>query len=388
MCGIITIIKKKDDGVVTAAAISGMLTEQISRGSQGFGYIGFGDKVETYVRRESRAEIEKCLEKNDSQNIMFHHRLPTSTPNYADCTHPIKVSNPELDYDYYLVHNGVISNDHILKEEHNALGYIYNTTVESITKTANHLDKKEKWNDSEALAIDVARMLDGKKDDISAKGSIAFNCMQVEKGTQVVKKVYFGRNISPLTINFTEDSLVLRSQGESKSIDADRLYTFDPVTFKMESKDLKIGEMISTRYNYGMDDDDRDSWRDYFGERGYSPSGGYHQLPPARSAASREVPGIDTTKESDDYSPSDDDITAIQEAGKIDDKIGDIEILLVEANTELESYMNLNQDGKYDNEIEQINEEITKLENDKEALEEEYNEIMYGDIDLNAEEEE
>lgn len=259
MCGIITVIKKKEDGIPTSTTISGMLTQQISRGSEGFGYLGFGDVVESYVRRETRPEIESVLEKSKSRSIMFHHRFPTSTPNYADCTHPIKVSHEELKHDWYLVHNGMISNDTMLHKKHLELGYEYETTCRKTISTKNFESVKEQFNDSEALAIDIARYLEEKQPTIESRGSIAFVMARCKKGSHEIDAVFFGRNSSPLTISHTGNSLVLRSEGEKDFVEANKLFCLNMKTFKVSSIDCQIGEILSQRYgNYGTSDEDED----------------------------------------------------------------------------------------------------------------------------------
>lgn len=253
MCGIITVVKKNSETTATADAILGMLTQQLHRGSQGFGYVAFNEKVENFVRRETRFEIEKPLANNEARSIMFHHRLPTSTPNYADCAHPILVSHKELKYDYYVIHNGVISNHGVLKAEHEALGYVYTTLVETTTKTQSNVLKREQYNDSEALAIDLARFFEGKTDKIASVGSIAFVALQVNKKNRNVVGVWWGRNSSPLTINVTENGIVLRSEGEVEQVEADILYRLDMKTWKVDSEPVKIGEIGSSygaRYNH------------------------------------------------------------------------------------------------------------------------------------------
>lgn len=254
MCGIITIIKKEDDGIPTHTSIVGMLATQAHRGVQGFGYLAFDDIVNSYVRREMRYEIERTLEKNESRSIMFHHRFPTSTPNLADCTHPIKVSHDELQFDYYLIHNGMISNDAVLRRKHLELGYEYITTVTSSITTKNHCKSQEKWNDSEALAIDVARFLEHKQEHMESSGSIAFVCAQVEKETGKVVKIFFGRNSSPLTVKITDKAIVIRSEGEAGIVEPNMLYTLTMKTFKLTKEKCKIGELISSRTNYHYDD--------------------------------------------------------------------------------------------------------------------------------------
>lgn len=133
MCGLLTVIKKEKDDKKTSVHIKNMLALQIQRGRQGFGYVAFDNTLDSYVRKETQQEIESCLLQTDTKSIMFHHRFPTSTPNLEDCAHPIFVSHKELKHDYYLTHNGVISNCDGLKTIHNKLKYEYTTEV--LTKT-------------------------------------------------------------------------------------------------------------------------------------------------------------------------------------------------------------------------------------------------------------
>lgn len=270
MCGLIAQMKNKSDGIPTHETIKGMLLSQIHRGTEGFGYISFNDCIESYVRRENRYEIERAMDKNTARSMIFHHRIPTSTPNFADCTHPIKVSHDELKHDYYLIHNGMISNDSILYNKHIQLGYEYTTTVISTITTKNDTKERIQYNDSEALAIDVARFLEKKQTSITARGSIAFICAQTDKVTGKVLKVFFGRNSSPLTINVTENSVVLRSEGETEMCEQNHLYVLDMKSFKVSKSYCPIGELISVRNdisqgygNHGWDNEDRYSMRDY-----------------------------------------------------------------------------------------------------------------------------
>lgn len=327
MCGLITIIKRKQDGVNTAATVLGMLQKQIMRGQNGFGYVGFGDKLDSYTRRETRGEIETCLGKNTSQSILFHHRMPTSTPNYADCTHPIKVSHKELQYNYYVTHNGVISNDSVLRDKHLELGYKYTTTVEIINKTENNIITHTKWNDSEALAINIARFIEKKDERIEAKGSIAFVVLREDKVNKATNDIFFGRNSNPLTINLTDDTLVLRSEGESEDTSPNILYHFDIKKWKLDEYEVDLGEIMSQRYptHYHHDLDEE---REYFTSPRRRPANADHISIPACDAA-----------------PSDDDIESEiiaeeteERLAKVDDRIDNIEEQIAQLKDDIEFY--------------------------------------------------
>ena len=267
MCGIIGIIKKEEEteegAKTTSERILDMLEEQITRGREGFGYVSFNEQLTMFARRQTKDDIEKALKANNTRSIIFHHRLPTSTPNYADCAHPIFVSNKELKHDYYLVHNGVIGNCSVLHDEHVELGYVYTTTVTTKISTENSCYQTEKFNDSESLAIDLARFIEGKQDIIKSSGSIAFILVQKKKGKKDIENIYFGRNSSPLTMKYTTDELVLRSQGENEIVTTDTMYTFNLKEWKIESQEVTIGVLSSTRNNYGFgggDNADDDDW--------------------------------------------------------------------------------------------------------------------------------
>lgn len=375
MCGLIAQIKKKDDGVPTHDTIKGMLASQINRGREGFGYIAFDKEIFSYVRRETRSEIERILDMNSKRSIIFHHRIPTSTPNLADCTHPIKVSNPELDYDYYLAHNGMISNDTILKKEHESLGYEYNTFVENTIKTKNFCDTYSKFNDSEALTIDVARFLDGKQDSIKARGSIAFICAQTDKETGEVLNVYFGRNSSPITMKLTANSLILRSEGEKDSVPAHFMHCLNMKTFKVSKEPCQIGEIGSVRNDisqgygrvssiyYDRDwDNDRDDTpvgRPVSSQFDYSKDGTSHEVILA-----------------DEYIA---DMFTRQEVDKIDRLLEQLDDKLDIACEDLAIFQG--GEGGFEDEIRQCQDDIAKIEDDIEKFGLDRELLMNGDLD-------
>lgn len=251
MCGLVTVVKRKDDGIPTAPVVLDFFKQQITRGQQGVGYVAFDNKVKAYIRRQSKDEIEKALEKKTARSIMFHHRIPTSTPNLADTTHPIKVSHEELLFDYYVTHNGIISNDSVMHDEHVALGYVYNTVVQTTVKTVNDKFVREEWNDSEAFAIDLCRFIEGKQEKMQSRGSIAFVALQVTKKDGTVKRVYFGHNTgNPLTCDFTDDSLILRSVGGTDEVRENTLCSLDMATWEATGFETPIGEHAISRNNF------------------------------------------------------------------------------------------------------------------------------------------
>lgn len=260
MCGIVAGFSKKRQKI--SKPIMRRYREQKSRGTEGFGYLAvYPDKV-NHVRRETEAEIEKEIKKESAHLIMFHHRFPTSTINVEECAHPIKVSHDELDYDYYVVHNGVIRNPDELKKNHEALHYVYNTAL----KTADRLYFKsnvtgreyfttdnrigEKYNDSEALAIEVARCIDGMTHTIDTLGTVAFVTMRVNKETGIADKMYFGHNEgNPLGIEVNKEYIWIKSEG-GKSLDTHKIYTLDLETVELTERPQYIGRAYPSNSNF------------------------------------------------------------------------------------------------------------------------------------------
>jgi glucosamine 6-phosphate synthetase-like amidotransferase/phosphosugar isomerase protein len=205
MCGIAYIHNKTAKNVIRP--VLKRFDKQRSRGTEGFGFVGFNVESRcliSYIRSETEVSIRASLEKLRVEDkaingLLFHHRRPTSTANIAECAHPIPVRNDELEYQYFVVHNGMISNADERKKEHEKLGYSYVTAVKREEKivTADGkeylLDSEDQFNDSEALAIDLVRVIEGKAEKVEAKGSIAFIVLQSTRDGHA-KAVYYGRN--------------------------------------------------------------------------------------------------------------------------------------------------------------------------------------------------
>lgn len=216
MCGIVYVQRK--DGKSAVKQVLKRYAAQKSRGSEGFGYIGI--KQSGNATRENRFmfehEVKTALENTKLGTILFHHRYPTSTPNVPESAHPIRVSHAELQYDYSVVHNGVISNDEELKEAHEKLGYKYSTemVLQYRTRKGHVFNDGIQWNDSEGLAIELARNIEGLSDKTDAKGAIAYIVLQIERQSQRVVAMYYGTNGgNPLTVTETKEFICIASQG-------------------------------------------------------------------------------------------------------------------------------------------------------------------------------
>ncbi len=251
MCGIIGGLSKNNQFV--NKAVWKRYTHQKARGSEGFGFVIVKDGfVETY-RAETEVEIKKLLDDNKSSTIMFHHRFPTSTINCVEATHPIYVSNKELECDYLVIHNGVLLNEDELRKKHTAIGYEYTTEIVE----TNYTDYKTKlttyvgtevtsitFNDSESFAIDLARFIEHKSDMLESVGSIAFMAYKIVKsGINKGKllSIYYGHNGgNPLHIEEDNNLLFIRSVG-GRELDTDTLYCLDYETGKTTEEKVAIG---------------------------------------------------------------------------------------------------------------------------------------------------
>lgn len=170
-----------------------------------------------------------------ADEILFHHRYPTSTSNVRNACHPFSTKKVFEYYNYVLVHNGVLWNENELKKEHEKLGIKY---------VSEQLDGS--FNDSEALTYDVARYLEGQVDKITAKGNIAFICVQRSHDGEPVA-LYFGRNTgNPLKMKMTENSITLSSEGDGEMIKPDTMYRFDYTSYKLTESYVTIPEVGTT----------------------------------------------------------------------------------------------------------------------------------------------
>ena len=158
--------------------------------------------------------IIKYFNEYQYDEILFHHRLPTSTPNTLKTTHPFVC---EIDSKkYYFIHNGVIQNADKLKKQHEKKGIAYSS------------EKNGNFNDSEALAWDFCLWLNKKQKNIEAKGSVAFICLETDKQTNQAEKLYFYRNnASPLQIYKDKTLFLIASEGNYASVKKNWVYFWD-----------------------------------------------------------------------------------------------------------------------------------------------------------------
>lgn len=247
MCGIIWTKMRNDKPAIKK--LRKLYHAQKHRGQLGFGYVEIGKKVGELNRTCYEEEIFKTLSKSKSNEVLFHHRFPTSTPNTPNTAHPIPVDNAKLKYGYYGVHNGVISNPSELKKAHEKDGYEYTTELrvgvyaEDEKMFYDDTRKGMIFNDSEALIVDLTQAIESDADKIMARGSIAFIMLQYDKATRKPLKLFYGRNTSPLMMEINNSYIKLSSAGSGEEVEAHKLHCYDYVTGEIVTiKDFQIGD--------------------------------------------------------------------------------------------------------------------------------------------------
>lgn len=249
MCGL-AFAATKNKQRKTGQRVWHLFDKQRSRGTSGFGYIAIDNgEVTALVRGKVESDIKDKLMKETAEIVLLHHRYPTSTENTLGTTHPILVSNDELEYDYLIAHNGVISNDEGLKKKHQCLGYRYTTEfIETTYATYSNGQNemlgagKTYFNDSECLAIELARFLEGKSDKVYAEGPAAIIGVQLFKGTKKVREIIYGQNYGrSLGIERKKGFTLIASENGS-DVPRMKLFHMNPNTFATTETDLEMGE--------------------------------------------------------------------------------------------------------------------------------------------------
>lgn len=264
MCGIVYV--KRFDNKPAAKQALKRYTKQKSRGEDGYAYVAVkqSGNVSKVSRFQFEHEMKESLEHTQYNNVLLHHRFPTSTPNVPEATHPIVVKHQELEHDYYVVHNGVIHNEDDLKDKHEKLGYKYTTEIMQSYKASASgkvYTGRAAFNDSEAFAIELARAIEGKQPLVRAQGAIAYIALQTTKQGAAVALYYGTNGKNPLTITEHKDFLVIASEG-GKAIDAHKHYRYDLISrettyypaIKLDGHDEKVVGHVGYGGGYDWDE--------------------------------------------------------------------------------------------------------------------------------------
>ena len=234
MCGIVATFHYGDKKTPVNDIAIDMMQDQINRGENGFGAIFIDNKGKFKVTRATQ-QVKILVDNhfNESQMMILHHRMPSASSNKISQTHPIHVINEKLTYGYLVIHNGIIRNADKLKTEHEELGYKYTTDDQE--------DKR--FNDSESLAIEMARFIEKQTTKVGAEGSCAFIALQYNKKTNTVTKIFYGRNkTNPLKLAKSRDFLYLSSEGKGEEIKENTLYSFNLEDFNIKKSDMTFQE--------------------------------------------------------------------------------------------------------------------------------------------------
>lgn len=217
--------------------IWGQFEKQKSRGVQGFGAFDGQHIFKTPKIGKMRGWMKN--KRNLSDFIMFHHRFPTSTINVRRAAHPFSTREYFGKTKYVLVHNGHISNSHVLKKDHDEMGIEYSSVLDNKT-----------FNDSESLLWDVALTLEGKQEKLKAYGGIAFVAAKLVNNE--ITHLYFGKNAGrPLHLYRENDGVLLSSEGPGEDIDDQKLYTYNYKLNRLTNKNFKIPQYNPDYQGYG-----------------------------------------------------------------------------------------------------------------------------------------
>lgn len=197
MCGLIAYLgtdeqKKEVEEELARETVMDQYEEQHTRGQRGFGVLTVENGLMKVRRATEPVKMFFDLNRSLGRFIMLHHRLPTSTDNMLTQTHPIIVPPGKYETGFAVMHNGVISNSTELRKAHEELGYEY-STLHMAQSSYYQSTETEKFNDSEALAIEFARFMRGDIEKIGAYGSAALIVLEFNKQLKPVA-FHYGRN--------------------------------------------------------------------------------------------------------------------------------------------------------------------------------------------------
>lgn len=211
---------------------------QRSRGYEGFGF--YSPNSNRLTHHVNERGILRQLKRTRENEILFHHRFPTSTANTRNGCHPYSTKD-RWKSQYIGVHNGVLYNDDILAKEQMEKGVSY------ISYQADG-----RFNDSEVLIHNIGEYLEGERDRITAQGSIAFIVVKLDESGQK-EALYFGRNQgNPLKMVTFKDGFKLTSEGTGENIKPDTMHRYDYATGEITTWELEIPYYSYSYNNYGF----------------------------------------------------------------------------------------------------------------------------------------
>lgn len=230
MCGIIGYIGFKDNKKTQETAKNFLIQQyqrQFERGTKGFGIITINKNKFNILRATEPTKALLDLHFSKNPIILFHHRMPTSTDNTLEQTHPIFISHKKLTFDWLIMHNGIIYNDKERKKIHEEEKYKYTTETQ---KYYSEIIKEPitEFNDSETFAIDLARYLENLDKELQCQGSFGFIALKIEKKSQKPFSIIWGKDkTNPLSHEITKKGILIASELPLPKIQNPELTTFE-----------------------------------------------------------------------------------------------------------------------------------------------------------------
>lgn len=244
MCGIIASISRDHKKFNNSARVWEQYKDQCSRGKDGYGFVAVKDGEVRFVRAISEEKIKEALDKlGDTDLIIFHHRIPTCSINSIESNHPIFVHNKKnLQNKYFIVHNGMISNDDQLKKEHEALGIEYKT-FSSYKIGEQSKTEYGDYTDSEALGVEMALYIEGKIQSANFKGGVACFILEIDQANNPVA-FYAYRNTNPIKHYNNQVGQFFSSAGKGRDLPTDILFRYDLVDHVITKHKIVIGTPV------------------------------------------------------------------------------------------------------------------------------------------------
>jgi len=234
MCGIVYVKNLKDSKSV-GVAVECLYNAQKDRGQNGFGFVGLNKKELDFQHYTQEEDCFKRIAKMQYDEVLFHHRFPTSTVNRIEACHPFKI---EMDKSkYYFIHNGVVSNSKELRAEHLSLDKKYIS------------DNGTDFNDSEALAFDFIRTLTNRQSKMRAKGSITFVCLETDLKNNAKNLYFYSDGYNDLKMVKNDRVFSLTSEGDGKAINKNKLFCFDYKTRTINKNKWKTAGDFYSQYD-------------------------------------------------------------------------------------------------------------------------------------------
>lgn len=248
MCGLIAYFNINKNKEKVHQELIEQYQDQKSRGMEGYGLITINESKKIKIFRATEP-VKMLMDayRNKERIMLLHHRNPTSSSNKINQTHPIEVDNPSLKYKYLAIHNGVITNAKTLKEQHEKEKFEYTTDHIEKSSSTTGITKKRKFNDSEAVAIELSKFIEKKSEHITIEGSLACIIIQINKKTNTARKIYFARNTNPINLAKSREIIRLSSTGPGNETKEGKLYQFNLKDYKITKEKLKIKEKETER---------------------------------------------------------------------------------------------------------------------------------------------